>query len=151
MSVAARRIRLALVVLGAALGPARTLPAQDTPDTARGTAVPRVRVALSQPLPRLNGDRLKVTIVEVTYGPGGSSSPHSHPCAVIGYVAEGAYRSQVQGEPEAVYRAGGTFYEAPNSVHLVSANASPTEPTRFLAYFTCDHDTPLSVAAPTTK
>ena len=151
MTVAARRIRPALVLLGAALAAARTLPAQSTPDAARDTAAPRVRVAVSQPLPRLDGDRLKVTVVEVTYGPGGSSAPHSHPCPVIGYVAEGAYRSQVQGEPEAVYHAGETFYEAPNSVHLVSANASRTEQVRFLASFTCDRDTPLSVGAPTNR
>jgi hypothetical protein len=66
-------------------------------------------------------------------------------------AARTAYRSQVQGEPQAVYHAGETFYEAPNSVHLVSANASRTEQVRFLAYFTCDRDTPLSVAAPTNR
>jgi hypothetical protein len=48
------------------------------------------------------------------------------------------------GEPEAVLAAGESFYEAPNAVHLVSANASPDAPVKFLAYFTCDRDTPLS-------
>jgi quercetin dioxygenase-like cupin family protein len=48
----------------------------------------------------------------------------------------------------AVYHAGGAFYEAPNQVHQVSANASQTDSVRFLAYFTCDRDTPLSVPAP---
>jgi hypothetical protein len=36
----------------------------------------------------------------------------------------------------------------PNGVHAVSANASATKPARFLAYFTCDHETPLTVPAP---
>ena len=48
MTVPARRIRPALVLLGAALAAARTLPAQSTPDAARDTAAPRVRVAVSR-------------------------------------------------------------------------------------------------------
>ena len=54
---------------------------------------------------------------------------------------------QVKGEPEAIYKAGESFYEAPNGIHQVSANASNQEPAKFLAYFLCDHDTPLSVPA----
>lgn len=109
-----------------------------------GATPTAVRVALARDLPPLRGDRLRATVVEVTYGPGGSSSPHSHPCPVIGYVVEGALRTQVQGEPEAVYSAGQTFYEPPGSVHAVAANASREKPVRFLAYFTCDHDGALS-------
>jgi quercetin dioxygenase-like cupin family protein len=85
---------------------------------------------------------------EVTYGPGEWSPAHSHLCAVIGYVIEGAVRMQVKGEPEATYKAGQSLYEAPNGVHAISANASKTERARFLAYFTCDRESPLTVAAP---
>lgn len=106
------------------------------------------RIVLTHSLPKLDGQRLEAKIVEVTYGPGESSQPHSHPCAVIGYVLEGAVRMQVKGEPKATYKPGQSFYEAPNGVHAVSANASKTEPARFLAYFTCDHETPLTVPAP---
>jgi quercetin dioxygenase-like cupin family protein len=106
------------------------------------------RIVFSHPLPVLDGGRLQAKVVEVTYGPGESSKQHSHPCAVIGYVLEGAVRMQVKGEPEATYKVGQSFYEAPNGVHAVSANASKTERARFLAYFTCDHDAPLTVAAP---
>jgi quercetin dioxygenase-like cupin family protein len=108
------------------------------------------RVAFSHTLPRLDGTHLKATIVEVTYRPGGSSLPHSHPCPVIGYVIEGTLRTQVKGETEAVYTAGQSFYEPPNGVHMISANASDKVPVKFLAYFVCDHDTPLSVAPPGT-
>jgi quercetin dioxygenase-like cupin family protein len=59
---------------------------------------------------------------------------------VIGYVLEGALRMRVNDGPETVYRAGDTFYEAPGDVHATSANASATEPAKFLAYFTCDRD-----------
>src|SRR5258708_24137682 len=108
----------------------------------------RARVTLSHDLPRLNGDKLTVTVVEVNYGPGESSTPHSHPCPVIGYVLEGTLRTQVKGEPEPIYKAGESFYEAPNRGHLVSANPSHTTSTKLLAYFVCDHDTPLSIAVP---
>ncbi len=113
--------------------------------------IERARVAFAHDLPQLNGDKLNVTIVEVNYGPGESSEPHSHPCPVIGYVLEGTLRTQVQGEPEAIYKAGESFYEAPNGVHLVSANASDKVRARLLAYFICDQHAPLSTAAPENK
>jgi quercetin dioxygenase-like cupin family protein len=108
----------------------------------------RARVVLSTPLPALEGSHLKTTLVEVNYGPGEASPPHSHPCAVVGYVVEGTLRTQVEGEPERVYEAGGSFYEPPNGVHAVSANASATKPAKLVAYFVCDRDTPLSVDLP---
>jgi quercetin dioxygenase-like cupin family protein len=111
----------------------------------------RTRIVFSQPLPQLDATHLKVTTVEVTYPPGGSSSPHSHPCPVIGYVLRGAVRMQVKGGPVSVYRPGDSFYEAPNGVHLVSANASTKEPAVFLAYFICGHSGPLSVKVPQQK
>jgi quercetin dioxygenase-like cupin family protein len=108
----------------------------------------RARIVFSTLLSNLDGDHLTVALVEVNYGPGEASSPHSHPCAVIGYVVEGTLRTQVKGEPEMTYKAGESFYEAPNGVHLVSANASSTEPAKLVAYLICDHDTPLSVDVP---
>jgi quercetin dioxygenase-like cupin family protein len=108
----------------------------------------RARIALVEALPKMEGDHLKATLVEVSYGPGESSAPHSHPCPVIGYVVAGTLRTEVRGEAEAVYKASESFYEAANGVHAVSANASATEPAKFVAFFVCDHDAPLSVAAP---
>ena len=111
----------------------------------------RARVVFSHDLAPLNGDNLSVTIVEVNYGPGESSAPHSHPCPVIGYIVEGALRFQVKGQAEAVYKAGESFYEAANGVHQVSANASDKQPAKLLAYFVCDHHAPLSVEVPEDK
>lgn len=104
-----------------------------------------IRQVFTQALPHMNGDHLKTVGVEVSYAPGASSAPHSHPCAVIAYVVQGAIRTQVRGEPEVVYKAGQSFYEAPNGVHQVSANASSTEPARLLAVFTCDAEGPITV------
>jgi quercetin dioxygenase-like cupin family protein len=108
----------------------------------------RARIVLSKGLPTLDGAHLKAILVEVNYGPGEASPPHSHPCAVIGYVVEGTLRTQVKGEPEITYKAGESFYEAADGVHLVSANASSTEPAKLVAYLICDHDAPLSVDVP---
>jgi quercetin dioxygenase-like cupin family protein len=119
--------------------------------TSHSVARQRARVVLSQALPKLDGEQLKATLVDVSYGPGESSPPHLHPCAVIGYVVEGALRTQINGEPEMIYRAGESFYEAPNGVHAISANAGTAEPAKFVAFFVCDRETPLSVDVPGSK
>jgi quercetin dioxygenase-like cupin family protein len=111
----------------------------------RAAGPARTRTAMSQPLAPMDGRRLRTTLVEISYEPGASSASHSHPCPVMVHVVEGAIRSQVQGEPERIYRAGDTFFEAPGGVHQVSANASDRAPARFLAFFVCDRDTPLTV------
>ena len=108
----------------------------------------RTRITFSTLLPKLDGAHLKATLVEVRYGPGESSAPHSHPCPVIGYVLQGAIRTQLNGEAEAIYKPGESFYEPPGSLHQVSANASTTEPAKFIAFFLCDHDAPLSTETP---
>ena len=122
--------------------------AQVRSDTQHAQKSERARIVLAEALPKMDGEHLKATLVVVNYGPGESSEPHSHPCPVIGYVAAGALRTQVRGENEAVYTAGQSFYEPAHGVHVVSANASQTEPAKLVAYFVCDHDAPLSVAAP---
>ena len=106
----------------------------------------RARMVFAQALPAMNGAQLKTKLIEVRYGPGESSPPHSHTCPVVGYVLEGAIRSQVRGEEEKVYKAGETFYEPPHGVHQVSANASQTDPARLLAIFVCDSDAALTTA-----
>ena len=93
----------------------------------------------------MDGGHLRATVVEVNYAAGEKDEPHSHPCPVIGYVAKGTIRFQVKGGPETVYKAGESFYEPPNGVHQVSGNASDKEPATLIAYFTCDHETKLTV------
>jgi quercetin dioxygenase-like cupin family protein len=140
MQSSSRSIRCALV-LGSILAPACGTPRDHRRETAPAN---QARPAFAHPLPALDGARLEATLVEVSYPPGGGSAPHTHPCAVIGYVLSGALRSRVDHEPERIYHSGEGFYEAPNSRHQVSANASAEQPVRFLAYFTCDHRAPLS-------
>ena len=110
------------------------------------------RIALSRTLPAMDGREIRVKLVDVTYAPGGANASHSHPCPVVGYVLEGALRMRVNDAPEVIYRSGDTFYEGPGDIHRTSANASATEPARFLAYFMCDREvTQLSVPTPSPK
>lgn len=145
MTAGKRWASLGLAVSSAGLGAAYLAGAR-VPEEGARQKYERSRVALKHELPHLKGDSLTVTVVEVNYGPGEASTPHTHPCPVVGYVVHGTIRSQVEGEPETTYRSGETFYEAPGGVHRVSANASKSEPARFLAYFVCDHAAPLSDA-----
>jgi quercetin dioxygenase-like cupin family protein len=150
MTIAKKWARLAVAIWCAAVGVGHFVAAWATSDGSQDQTE-RARITFSHALPQLDGGHLEVTVVEVTYGPGESSPPHSHPCAVTGYVVKGALRTRVGGGPEAIYKVGESFYEAPNGVHLVSANASKERPAKFIAYFVCDHDAPLSVAVPESK
>lgn len=141
---------LTAAILCAAIAICHSAAGQVSSDPPRDMTAEQARIAFFHALPRMDGNQLRATIVEVRYGPGVSSPPHSHPCPVIGYVVEGALRVQVKGQPEATYRVGASFYEAPNGVHVMSANASDKKSAKFIAYFVCDHDTPLSVAPPET-
>jgi quercetin dioxygenase-like cupin family protein len=88
-------------------------------------------------LPNVPGKSL--TAVVVRYAPGAASPSHHHAGSVFVYVLSGVIRSQVStGGPVKDYKAGETFFEPPGSDHLVSANASPTEPASLLATFVAD-------------
>jgi quercetin dioxygenase-like cupin family protein len=89
-------------------------------------------------LPNVPGKTL--TVVQVDYRPGGFSVPHRHPASgfVFANVLSGTVRSQVEGEPLREYSAGETWTEPPNSHHIVSANASKTNPARLIAYVIAD-------------
>jgi quercetin dioxygenase-like cupin family protein len=98
----------------------------------------KVTVVFDHELPNVPGKSMKGVLVE--YGPGGSSSAHTHPDSAFIYatVLEGAIRSQVNDGPVTVYRAGESFAELPGDHHSVSANASDTEPAKLLAVFVVD-------------
>ena len=100
-------------------------------------------------LPGVPGKSIKGVLVE--YGPGGHSPPHTHARSAIIYatVLEGAVRSKVNDAPEKTYRALESWTELPGDHHLVSANASDTDPARLLAVFVVDtQDTELTVPDP---
>ncbi len=145
MGRSAALLVLGVVAFAASCGTERGTRENDAATVPDDTAGKHGRVTLVRRLPLLDGDRLLLTAVEVTYGPGESSAPHRHRCPVFGYVADGALRFRVRGNEGVVYEAGDSFYERPFSDHLVSANASDTEPVRFVAHFVCDDPGPRTV------
>jgi quercetin dioxygenase-like cupin family protein len=88
-----------------------------------------------------------VTAVEVSYEPGQSSPAHRHPGLTIAYVLEGEIRSKVGDQPERTYRAGEMFFETPEELHAVSANASRTRPAKLLAVLLAEKGKPLTAPA----
>jgi quercetin dioxygenase-like cupin family protein len=100
----------------------------------------KVTLVYEHALPNAPGKSIKGVLVE--YGPGGSSSAHSHPKSAFIYatVLEGAIRSAVNDGPVVIYHAGESFSEMPGDRHAVSENASKTAPAKLLAVFVLDTD-----------
>jgi quercetin dioxygenase-like cupin family protein len=105
-----------------------------------------VKPVFTHAIPNIPGKSL--IALEVTYPPGGKSPSHHHPKSafIYAHILSGAIRSQVDNQPAKVYRVGEGFYEVPGSHHIVSENASQTEPASLLAVFVVDsQDTPLVI------
>ncbi len=111
-------------------------------DAAANSPLNKVEVVTSHALPNVPGKR--VTVVRVFYGPGGFTPPHVHGGTVTAYVTRGEIRSQLGGGPVETFTVGQSFFEPPGSVHLVSANASLTEPAELIAVFVADEGAELT-------
>jgi len=109
---------------------------------AAGSPLDKVEPIGSYALPNVPGKR--VTIVRVLYGPGGFSRPHRHAGSVTAYITKGEIRSQLGGGPSETFTVGQSFFEPPGSTHLVSANASTTEPAELIAVFIADEGAQLT-------
>src|SRR6516165_1575389 len=107
-----------------------------------GSALDTVEPIASYALPNVPGKR--VTIVRVFYGPGGFSRPHRHSGSVTAYITKGEIRSQLGGGPVETFGVGQSFFEPPGATHLVSANASNTEPAELVAVFVADEGAQLT-------
>ena len=64
--------------------------------------------------------------------------------SVTAYVTKGEIRSQLAGGPVETFGVGQSFFEPPGAVHLVSANASTTEPAELIAIFVADEGAQLT-------
>jgi quercetin dioxygenase-like cupin family protein len=102
-----------------------------------------VQPVFATQLPNVPGNSL--TAVVVNYAPSGKTPSHHHAGSVFAYVLSGAIRSQVSGDgPAKVYKAGESFFEPPGSSHLVSENASTTEPASLLAVIVAEDGAKLT-------
>jgi quercetin dioxygenase-like cupin family protein len=133
-----------------ALVAATTVRAHETEpgDTVRlaGSMDAKVTLVYQHALPGIPGRSVKGVLVE--YGPGGYSPSHTHAKSALIYatVIEGEVRSKVNDGPETLYRSGENWTEVPGDHHVVSANASATNPAKVLAvFFVDDQDTVLTI------
>jgi quercetin dioxygenase-like cupin family protein len=123
---------VAAVAGGASLIPLTANTAADAP------RYEDVKLLAARPIPHVPGKRLVSVLVH--YPPGAASVSHRHARSafIYAYVLSGEIRSQVNDEPERVYREGEWWFENPGSHHRVSANASKKRPAKLLAVFIVD-------------
>jgi quercetin dioxygenase-like cupin family protein len=132
----ARQIGHELSLLLEPLCAAAVTPADDARPIGRSVPIS------SEALPNVPGKR--VTIVRVTYAPGGYTPPHRHAGSVIAYVTAGTIRSQLAGGSVETFKVGESFFEPPGAIHLVSENASSIEPAELIAIFVADEGATLT-------
>src|SRR6266699_3682128 len=103
----------------------------------------QVKPVRAEKLPNVPGK--SITAVVVNYAPGGKSASHHHAGSVLAYVLSGEIRSENSATgPAKVYKTGESFFEPPGSSHLVSENASASEPASLLAVFVADDGAQLT-------
>ena len=148
-----RRLSLAVVAgfacavtisrtLPVAMDAISTIPAPLCADNMSGSSLNKVEVIASHALSNVPGKR--VTVVRVSYGPGGFTPPHRHGGSVTAYITKGVVRSQLKGGPLETFEVGQSFFEPPGATHIVSANASNTEPAELIAVFVADEGAELT-------
>ncbi|WP_160108044.1 cupin domain-containing protein [Pseudomonas izuensis] len=101
---------------------------------------PSEKVTILQDQMLKNVPGKKALMIEVDYKPGQSSIAHKHDGTAMAYVLEGSITSQVKGEKEVTYKAGEFWYEPAGSEHLVSKNASTTQPAKLLVFMVLSPD-----------
>ena len=111
-------------------------------NAASSSPLDKVEQIASYALPNVPGKR--VTIVRVFYGPGGFTPAHRHAGSVTAYITKGEIRSQLAGGPVETFKVGQSFFEPPGATHLISANASNTEPAELIAVFVADEGAQLT-------
>ena len=102
----------------------------------------KVEIVNSYAIPDMPGKR--VTVVRVTYGPGGFTPPHRHGGIVTAYITKGQIRSQLNDGPVETFDVGQSFFEPLGTIHRVSANASNTEWAELIAVFVADEGAQLT-------
>jgi quercetin dioxygenase-like cupin family protein len=131
------RILIAAAIMPLATGQVSIALAQQT----------KVTPLMAQPLPGFSGPEKEGSVSIVEFPPGTSSAAHRHNAHVFVYVLEGSIVMQVKGGQEVTLKAGDTFYEKPDDIHVVSKNASTTAPAKILTFFVKDKGAPTTVPA----
>ena len=108
-----------------------------------GAQIAKETPLVTKDLPDVPG---KQGLVEtVVFAPGEVVPAHRHNADVFAYVLEGSIITQVQGAKPRTVHAGEVFYESPTDVHIVSRNASETQPAKLLVFYVKAKGTPPTV------
>jgi quercetin dioxygenase-like cupin family protein len=105
----------------------------------------KVTSLMAQPLPGFAGPEKEGRVALVEFPPGTSSVAHRHNAHVFVYVLEGSLVMQLKGGQEVTLKAGDTFYENPDDIHVFSKNLSATAPAKILTFFVKDKGAPSTV------
>ncbi len=127
------KLTYSLMAVCAALGLGSVPLLATAADEARETVAP----AFSYPIANVPGK--SITALTVSYAPGAKTPAHRHGRSfVVGYVLEGSIRSKLDNGEVRTYRAGESWTEKPGAHHVLSENASATEPAKLLAFLIAD-------------
>ena len=80
----------------------------------------------------------RVEVTQISLPPGRAVGAHTHPIPVVGYVADGRIRFEIDGQPKQELARGFAFYEPANTRIARFDNASPTESATFIAFYLLD-------------
>lgn len=130
-----------LAVLGIAVALSATQGA-----TAHDASEETVRPVMKQAIPEAPGKN--VLIATVSYAPGQASEAHMHPGSIFAYVTQGHVISQLEGSPARTYGPGESWYEPPGAHHLVSRNASDSEPAQLVVFAIAGEHEPIKTPLP---
>src|SRR5215472_18082852 len=104
-----------------------------------------VKEIMSKPLPDIPGKEGLMLLV--TYPPGSADEIHRHDAHAFLYVLEGSIVMQLRGAKPVTLKAGETFYEGPNDVHIVGRNASDSQPAKFVVFLVKKQGVPVFIPA----
>jgi len=130
------------IVVGWFMSGAQAAQVQPEAQAAPGAKVTQL---ISENLPDFPGK--EGVMITVEYPPGGSDPIHRHNADVFVYVLKGSVVMQLRGGEETTLTPGQAFYEGPDDVHVVSRNASATEPAKFVVFFVKDIGAPVLLPA----
>ena len=98
---------------------------------------------MTKDLPDVAGKEGMIEIVD--FAPGEASQPHRHNADLFVYVLEGTVITQVKGGKPQTVHAGEVFHESPTDLHIVSRNASETQPAKLLVFYVKAKGAPQTV------
>ena len=100
----------------------------------------KVEIVNSYAIPDMPGKR--VTVVRVTYGPGGFTPAHRHGGIVTAYITKGQIKSQLNDGPVEIFEVGQSFFEPMGTIQRLLNFTRSGMPRMTRAPKTAPHDDP---------